>query len=73
MLFICLNFVDFILILLFFPETKGASRLEIWSGQPTDALTGKTLEEMNKVFGDEVVTSSPGHSTPHEKESVEKV
>ncbi|KXN88486.1 High-affinity glucose transporter [Leucoagaricus sp. SymC.cos] len=56
MLFISLNFVDFLAILFFFPETKG-----------------KTLEEMNKVFGDEIETSSLGEITPPpEKESVEK-
>jgi len=37
-LFVCLNMIDFIIIALFFPETKG-----------------KTLEEMNRVFGDEVL------------------
>ncbi|KAJ3573126.1 hypothetical protein NP233_g2626 [Leucocoprinus birnbaumii] len=57
MLFICLNFVDFLAILFFFPETKG-----------------KTLEEMDKVFGDEIKTSSSGQITPpEEKASVEKV
>ncbi|KAK7042917.1 hypothetical protein VNI00_008653 [Paramarasmius palmivorus] len=37
LVFVCLNFVDLIVITLFFPETKG-----------------KTLEEMNEVFGDAV-------------------
>lgn len=56
MLFICLNFADFLAVLFFFPETKG-----------------KTLEEMNQVFGDDIKTSSPGEATPpDEKASVEK-
>ncbi|KAF8072066.1 general substrate transporter [Lyophyllum atratum] len=40
MLFVALNLVDFSIIAVFFPETKG-----------------KTLEEMNAVFGDEIDTS----------------
>ncbi|EKM78126.1 hypothetical protein AGABI1DRAFT_114945 [Agaricus bisporus var. burnettii JB137-S8] len=55
MLFVCLNFVDFILILLFFPETKGRS-----------------LEEMNEVFGDEIYTGSPEIEKESEKGSVER-
>ncbi|KAF9007615.1 general substrate transporter [Cyathus striatus] len=51
-LFIALNLVDFILISLFFPETKG-----------------KSLEQMNQVFGDEIVTAVPG--SPNEKQSIE--
>ncbi|KAG6841475.1 hypothetical protein C0991_010663 [Blastosporella zonata] len=47
MLFVCLNLVDLIAIILFFPETKG-----------------KTLEEMNTVFGDQV--------TFNEKEGTEE-
>ncbi|KAL9714372.1 hypothetical protein Ac2012v2_002684 [Leucoagaricus gongylophorus] len=55
-LFICLNFVDFVAIFLFFPETKG-----------------KTLEQMNEVFGDKIDTYNPGKITPlEEKASVEK-
>ncbi|THU85524.1 sugar transporter [Dendrothele bispora CBS 962.96] len=37
LIFVVLNFVDLIIITLFFPETKG-----------------KTLEEMNEVFGDQI-------------------
>ncbi|KAG6849723.1 hypothetical protein H0H93_005926 [Arthromyces matolae] len=49
MLFVVLNFVDAIVIALFFPETKG-----------------KTLEEMNEVFGDQIILE---HGTPVEKEA----
>ncbi|PPR00886.1 hypothetical protein CVT24_000371 [Panaeolus cyanescens] len=56
-LFVCLNFVDLIAIVLFFPETKG-----------------KTLEEMNAVFGDDVHVIHSGHgkarSSPEDENSV---
>ncbi|RDB25726.1 High-affinity glucose transporter [Hypsizygus marmoreus] len=55
MLFVSLNLVDFIIIALFFPETKG-----------------KTLEEMNAVFGDEIDTTrvSAEKSSSDEKGSI---
>ncbi|KAF5382196.1 hypothetical protein D9615_004252 [Tricholomella constricta] len=56
MLFVSLNFVDFIIITLFFPETKG-----------------KTLEEMNAVFGDAVdTTRAVDDNKLHEDEKSEE-
>ncbi|KAG6868675.1 hypothetical protein C0993_012178 [Termitomyces sp. T159_Od127] len=52
MLFVALNFVDMIIIALFFPETKG-----------------KTLEEMNEVFGDHVMIE-PQDNALAEKDNV---
>jgi sugar porter (SP) family MFS transporter len=55
-LFILLNFVDCILIALFFPETKG-----------------KTLEEMNEVFGDvKQIGPNPSERLPKDSHSVEE-
>ncbi len=57
LVFVCLNFADFIAIALFFPETKG----DAWDAVPSVLMltacvlgTGKTLEEMNQVFGDSI-------------------
>ena len=58
LVFICLNFVDFILIGLFFPETKGTVAAILPSSTTNDNFslprTGKTLEEMAEIFGDEI-------------------
>ncbi|KAF8240724.1 general substrate transporter [Tricholoma matsutake] len=51
MLFVALNLVDFVIITLFFPETKG-----------------KSLEEMNEVFGDAIYTDK-GIGNPMQKSS----
>lgn len=56
MLFVALNTVDFFAILFFFPETKGlcsAVRKECFLSL-TRSSTGKTLEQMAEVFGDQV-------------------
>ncbi|KAF9442102.1 general substrate transporter [Macrolepiota fuliginosa MF-IS2] len=50
MLFIALNFFDFLAVLFFFPETKG-----------------KTLEEMNEVFGDEIDIPRSDKGTPSDE------
>lgn len=55
MLFVTLNLVDFVVIALFFPETKG-----------------KSLEEMNQVFGDAVNPSEDSRKYSDEEKSVEQ-
>lgn len=58
LLFVCLNFVSFIFIATFFPETKGAFLhafcLHIDQVAHTSPPLGKSLEEMAVVFGDQV-------------------
>lgn len=55
-LFIILNAIDFIIIAFLFPETKGlfpAFRLSLLCSS-NESLTGLSLEEMGKLFGDSV-------------------
>lgn len=62
-------------IFLFFPETKGLliPSLGIENREISNDLLGKTLEQMNEVFGDKIDTYNPGKITPlEEKASVEK-
>jgi sugar porter (SP) family MFS transporter len=56
LLFICTNFVNGLIVIFFFPETKG-----------------KTLEEMDEVFGDQVIPHALDAPHYNEKSSDEKI
>lgn len=75
MLFVALNLVDFVIIALFFPETKGKFSGIFAQKHLLTSPTGKTLEEMNAVFGDEIDTRNGVYnkSSHDEKESIEAV
>lgn len=74
LLFIILNFIDFIIIALFFPETKGTLSPSASPLQCSDHVTGKSLEEMATLFGDEVqLPVSEVHDHRSDTHSNEKV
>jgi hypothetical protein len=52
-LFIALNAIDFLIILLFFPETKG-NQTRLHCVAVLNLNLGKTLEDMADVFGDKI-------------------
>ena len=73
LLFICLNAIDFIVIAVFFPDTKGLCLHKAFTQfYPTYFFVyiGKTLEEMAEIFGDKVDTGAvdDGRSIKAEEE-----
>lgn len=71
MLFVALNAVDFVVITLFFPETKGVLLLPYFH-LSADRILGKTLEEMASIFGDEVDVAEVLGTHGKDKDSTEK-
>ena len=53
-LFIVLNAVDFLVIAFLFPETKGGRAITLGYFNVLIGALGRTLEDMAKVFGDEI-------------------
>lgn len=71
-IFIILNAIDFVIIAFFFPETKGLhnnSRTQCIITQ-NYMHAGLTLEEMAKLFGDEVDTQEVLAKKNPEKEEL---